>query len=262
MKFFLIILFCSGWLTVKSQDFSEYRHGIYNGKDAALFYRILYPVQFDSTKKYPIIVFLHGALEKGNDNESQLRIGGEFFLKEENRKNFPAIVLFPQCRERIVWADFDTDIDPVTQQPTRWHFPFKKNPSEPVRLLKALLDSLGTKTFVDTKRVYLGGLSQGGMGVFDMAARYPEFFAAAFPICGAGLSTTAKFFAGKVAMWIFHGDKDNVVPVRFSRDYNNRLQKLGSDVKYTEYPGVYHDCWNNVFAEPELMSWLFSKSKK
>lgn len=264
MKFFLTILLCIYCLAGKSQDFSEYQYGAYNGEDAALLYRILYPLPFDSAKKYPVIVFLHGAFERGNGNEAQLRIGGEYFLKEENRKNFPAIVLFPQCpmRSQMVWADFDTEIDSATGQAKRWHFPFKKKPSEPVRLLKDLLDSLCRKTFVDTKRVYLGGLSQGGMGVFDMAARYPDFFAAAFPICGAGLTTTARLFAGKVSMWIFHGEKDNVVPVRFSRDYYNRLQKSGSDVKFTEYPGVYHDCWNNVFAEPELMSWLFSKSKK
>ena len=129
MKFILTILLCISCLAGKSQDFSEYRYGTFNGRDAAMFYRILYPASFDSTKKYPVIVFLHGALEKGNDNESQLRIGGEYFLKEENRKNFPAIVLFPQCRDWVVWADFVTETDPATQQSTRWRFPFNKNPS-------------------------------------------------------------------------------------------------------------------------------------
>jgi predicted peptidase len=86
-------------------------------------------------------------------------------------------------------------------------------------------------------------------------------FAAAFPICGAGLTSTSRNFAKKVALWIFHGEKGEVVPTYFSRDYYKRLQKLGSDVKYTEYPGVHHDSWNKVFAEPELLSWLFSKSK-
>lgn len=263
MKLILQILISCVSLIAKSQDFSAYQYGLFQNKDAGLLYRILYPENFDSARKYPVIVFLHGAGERGNDNEAQLRIGGEYFLKEENRKNFPAIVIFPQCpgRDRIVWADFETEIDPATRQPKKWHFPFHKKPSEPVELLMGLLDSLRKRPFVDAKRVYLGGLSQGAMGVYDMAARYPDFFAAAFPICGAGLTSTAKIFAGKVSLWIFHGDQDNTVPVRFSRDYYNRLQKLGSDVKYTEYPGVYHDSWNNAFAEPELMNWLFSKSK-
>lgn len=261
MKLFLSVILCCTALAGRSQDFSAYQYGLFQGKDAGLLYRILYPGHFDTTHAYPLIVFLHGALARGNDNESQLLVAGAFFLKEENRKKFPAIVIFPQCPGYTVWADFSTEIDSTTGQAKKWHFPFHKKPSEPVELLKGLLDSLCSKRFVNARQVYIGGLSQGGMGVFDMAARYPDLFAAAFPICGAGPVSTAKKFAGKMSMWIFHGDRDDVVPVRFSRDYFNRLKKLGSDVRYTEYPGVYHDSWNNAFAEPELMSWLFSKSK-
>lgn len=255
------ILFCFCFLAVKSQDLSSYDYGIYRIGYEALPYRILYPVAFDSTRTYPVVVFLHGAFERGHDNESQLNIGGRYFLREENRKNFPAIVIFPQCDHSYVWADFETQIDSATGLAKKWYFPFRKKPSVPVQLLKALLDSLCTKPFVDTKRIYVGGISQGGMGVYDLVARYPDLFAAAFPICGAGLTGTAKNFAKKVSLWIFHGDKDDVVPVYFSRDYYKRLQKLGSDVKYTEYPGVHHDSWNKVFTEPELLTWLFGKSK-
>ena len=115
---------------------------------------------------------------------------------------------------------------------------------------------------MDGSRVYLGGLSQGGMGVFDMVARYPELFAAAFPMCGAGRISTAKDFGREVSLWIFHGEKDDIVPPRFSREYFKQVQKLGGDVRYTEYPGVFHACWVNAFNEPELLSWLFSKTKK
>jgi predicted peptidase len=223
---------------------------------------MLYPLSFDSAKQYPLVVFLHGAFEKGRDNNAQLDIGGRFFLRDENRKNFPAIVIFPQCPENDSWVYFDTKIDSATGLVKEWGFPFLKKPTAPTALLKELLDSLLNQHFVDKSRIYLGGLSQGGMGVYDMLARYPGIFAAAFPICGAGKISTAKNFAGKTALWIFHGEKDDIVPVYFSRDYYQRLQKLGADVKYSEYPGVFHNSWVNAFGEKELLAWLFSKSKK
>lgn len=259
-------LLCGIWSfaasLAKCQDLPAYEFASFSNHDGLLEYRILYPETFDTTRAYPVVIFLHGAYERGADNISQLRIGGEYFLRAENRKNFPAIIIFPQCPATQIWVDFETQLDSATGLATRWHFPFRKKPATPALLLKGLLDSLVTRPFVDAKRVYIGGLSQGGMGVFDMIARYPDLFAAAFPICGAGLTSTAKNFAGKVAVWIFHGEKDEIVPPRFSRDYFRRLQKLNSDVKYTEYPGVHHNSWVNTFKEPELLSWLFSKSKK
>ena len=254
---FLIISICS-----TSQDFSEYQSAYYSSEEGKLPYRILYPLDFDSAKSYPIVVFLHGAFEKGTDNKAQLNIGARFFLRDENRQNFPSLVIFPQCPENDSWAYFDTRIDSATGLAKEWDFPFPKKATTPTALLKKLLDSLSALHFIDHKRIYIGGLSQGGMGVFDIVARYPEMFAAAFPICGAGKASTAKNFAGKTSLWIFHGDKDNVVPVDFSRSYYTRLKKLGADVKYTEYPGVFHNSWVNAFAERDLLSWLFSKAKQ
>ena len=95
-----------------------------------------------------------------------------------------------------------------------------------------------------------------------MIARYPGIFAAAFPICGAGKLTTAKDFADKVALWIFHGSDDEIVPVYFARNFYKRLAKLNADVKYSEYPGVHHNSWVNAFGEKDLLNWLFSKTKK
>jgi predicted peptidase len=141
-------------------------------------------------------------------------------------------------------------------------FPVQKTPAATTRLLKALMDSSPSQSFIDRSHIYTGGLSQGGIGVYDMVARYPGLFAAAFPICGAGPVNTAPYFAGKTARCIFHGDKDDIVAVYFSRDYCQRLQKLNSEVKYTEYPAVYRNCWVTVFGEMDLLLWLFSHSKK
>jgi predicted peptidase len=115
---------------------------------------------------------------------------------------------------------------------------------------------------IDLSRIYVGGLSQGGMGVLDLISRYPETFTAALSICGAGNSSTVKRFAGKVSLWLFHGSIDEIVPTSFSREYNKKLLKAGADVQYSEYPGVSHNSWVNAFNEPSLLYWLFSKRKK
>jgi predicted peptidase len=146
---------------------------------------------------------------------------------------------------KVIGADFLTDALPTV----------------PGALVKALLDSLLASGKVDAKRVYIGGLSLGGIGTYDILAPYPQLFAAAFPICGAGNIKTAANFANKVPLWIFHGSDDNAVPVDFSRAYYAELQKLGSEVKYSEYPGVGHNSWDNAFAEPDLLPWLFRHHK-
>ncbi len=258
----LVIILIHAIPVAKSQDLNAYAFADFREGKNILPYRMLMPVSFDSSKKYPLLVFLHGAFEKGSDNQSQLSIGGRYFLYKENRERFPAIIIFPQCPELDSWAYFETQIDSATGLVNKWNFPFKKEPTTTTALLKHLLDSLVALKYLDPSRVYIGGISQGGMGVFDMAARYPDLFAAAFPICGAGRINTAKNFSGKVAVWIFHGEKDEIVPVRFSREYFKQLQKQGADVRYTEYPGVFHNSWVNALNEPELLTWLFSKSKK
>ena len=255
----MLLVLCLSYTCLNAQDLSEYKYGIFTKNNHSLPYRLLYPPSFDPSKKYPLVVFLHGSYEKGTDNELQLNIGGRYFLR--NREQYPAFVLFPQCPVDDSWAYFETRLDSVTGLANSWYFPFRKEPTQSTGLLKNLLDSLVLLPPVDPNRVYLGGLSQGGMGVFDMVARYPGMFAAAFPICGAGKVATAKYFAKQVPLWIFHGDKDDIVPVRFSRDFYKQIQKQGGNARYSEYPGVYHNSWVNAFGEKELLSWLFSNVK-
>jgi predicted peptidase len=262
MKQLLFFFLLLGVVSSKAQEMGEYKFAQFAEGRHFLPYRILLPASFDSSKKYPLVIFLHGALQKGTENEAQLNIGGRYFLREENRNRFPAIILFPQCPADDSWAYFETQLDSTSGLATKWFFPFRKEPTPVVLLVKHLLDSLINLHYVDVSKIYLGGLSQGGMGVFDMVARYPDLFAAAFPICGAGRVSTSKNFAGEVALWIFHGEKDDIVPARFARDYYKQLSRLGADVRYTEYPGVFHNSWVNAFNEPDLLPWLFSKSKK
>lgn len=140
-------------------------------------------------------------------------------------------------------------------------FPFEKKPTPVVKGLMRLLDTLSSQKFVNPRRIYIAGLSMGGMGVLDIIARYPDKFAAGISICGAGNVNTSKRFAGKVPLWLFHGAKDDVVPSSYSRDFYKKLKKDNADVRYTEYPNIFHDSWIDAFAEPDLFSWMFSKSK-
>jgi predicted peptidase len=250
----LLLIIISG--SCYTQDLSDYEKHIFK---TALPYRLLRPVQQDSTKKYPLVIFLHGAFEKGTDNELQLNIGGRFFLRPNNRQQFPSYVLFPQCPQDDSWAYFETTLDSLTGQVKKWDFPFKRKPTNVTQQLFSLIDSLRNDPLIDTSKIYIAGLSQGGMGVLDMIARKPDLFAAGISMCGAGDVTTTKFFKDKVSLWLFHGDKDDVVPVEFSRKYYGRLKDSKRSVRYNEYAGVMHPSWVNAFAEPELLSWLFSQ---
>ncbi|HEX7692745.1 MAG TPA: phospholipase, partial [Sediminibacterium sp.] len=115
---------------------------------------------------------------------------------------------------------------------------------------------------IDRSRIYIAGLSQGGMGVLDIIARKPDIFAGALAICGAGEPSTAKLFAGKVSLWLFHGDKDDVVPVDFDRQFYRKLKRANAVVRYSEYAGTGHNSWVNAFSEPGLMQWLFAQQKR
>lgn len=247
-------------LFVSAQDLSAYRKNYFLGSNGIeLPYRLLPPLTTE--KKNPLVIFLHGAFEKGVDNELQLNIGGRFFMRDSIRNNYPAYVLFPQCPADDSWAYFENQLDLKTGYATDWNFPFRKEPAKITAVLKQLIDTLLASGMIDLSRVYIAGLSQGGMGVLDLIARNPQTFAAAISICGAGEPATSRLFAGKTSLWLFHGDKDEVVPVNFSRQYFKRLKKLASVVRYNEYPAVGHNCWGKALTEPDLMSWLFAQVK-
>lgn len=260
MRLLFIVMFLMKIFVGFSQDMTAYESHIFFKAGSGLPYRLLLPQHLDSSRRYPLIVFLHGANQKGNDNEAQLAIGGRFFLRQQNRDSFPAVIIFPQCPENDAWADFSVDMDSATHEVKRLIFPFGR-PTRISATLIQLVDSFTHLGFVNNKQVYIAGLSQGGMGVLDLIARYPNTFAAALSICGVGDISTAKRFAGRVALWLFHGNKDDVIPVYYSREYYKKLKKEKADVRYSEYENVFHNSWVNALNEPRLLQWLFSKSK-
>jgi predicted peptidase len=240
-----------------SLDVYEKKEFVYNGN--TLPYRILYPANYDKTKKYPLLLFLHGAGERGKDNERQLIWGGKLFITEENRKNFPAIIVLPQCPEESFWAVIKVDRS-VT--PAKFDFDYTAEPNWPLVAANELVKKIMKEEAVDKKQVYISGLSMGGMGTFESVYRYPELYAAALPICGGGDVAHYDKRVAKIPFWIFHGSADAVVNPQLSRDMVEKLKSLKAEVKYTEYPGVNHNSWENAFKEPDYLSWMLAHKKK
>ncbi|MEP0844662.1 MAG: prolyl oligopeptidase family serine peptidase [Phycisphaerae bacterium] len=185
----------------------------------------------DATKKWPMILFLHGAGERGRD-VNRVKIHGPPKLIDKGRE-FPFIIVSPQC------------------PPDTWWEPFS---------LKVLLDEIEARYRVDPDRVYVTGLSMGGFGTWDLAARFPERFAAIAPICGGGNPVVAGRIR-RLPAWVFHGEADPVVPFKRSQEMVDALKAVGGDVKFTSYPGVGHDSWTATYENPELYQWFLSHKR-
>lgn len=244
--------------SLNAQDLSLYEKHSFSHEGDVLLYRALLPENYDETKSYPLILFLHGAGERGNDNEKQLVHGAKMFLNDEVRAGFPAILLFPQCPQDEYWANVHID---RSEDGLKLDFSKEMPPSRPMKLVQALMGEWLAKPQVDNSRIYVMGLSMGGMGTFEILSRNPEMFAAAVPICGGGNPDKAELYAQNTAIWIFHGAKDNVVAPHFSTTMLQALQNAGGQPAITIYPEANHNSWDPAFAEPELLPWLFAKQK-
>ena len=238
-------------------SFEKKEYNFADGK--VLPYRILYPENYDKTKKYPLVLFLHGAGERGNDNEKQLVHGSKLFLDAENRKKFPAIVIYPQCPANSFWASIRID---TSVRPRVLAFDYTGEANWPLTAANELVHKIASEEAVDHRRIYVAGLSMGGMGTFEAVYRNPTLYAAALPICGGADLNSYGSWTGKTPFWIFHGDADPVVNVKLSRDANEKLKSIKAKVKYTEYPGVNHNSWDSAFAEPDFLKWMFGQKRK
>lgn len=208
-------------------------------------YRLFKPERYDAKQKYPLILFLHGAVGLGSDNRLQFNGGNEVPPKAltapEAQAKYPAFILAPQCPRNDSWS-------------RNWG----AQPSESMRLSLATMAALEKEFSIDPDRLYVIGLSMGGHGVWDLISRKPAMFAAAIPICSAGNPDKAKLLVN-LPIWCFHGDADPLVSVKYAREMMAALQKAGGHPKYTEYPGVGHNSYVNAFKEPELLPWLFAQ---
>ncbi len=223
-------------------------------------YRLLLPANYDSQKKYPLILFLHGSGERGNNNASQLNHGGKLFTSDSIMENYPAIVVFPQCAAKSRWSSQMIQKDIVVKK-GKIGPPPNAPPTKDMQLLMDLITELQNSYPVDKRKMYVGGLSLGGMGTYDLVYRMPKTFAAAFPICGGGNVSTVKNMKN-TSWWIFHGQKDSSVLVEYSKTMAAALKVAGAKVKLTIYPEDGHNSWDDAFKEPGLFAWMFKKKLK
>lgn len=240
-----------------AQSFESYEKHQYIKNNDTLPYRLLLPEGYQKGKKYPLVIFLHGAGERGNDNEKQLTHGGSLFVSGENRQKYPAIVVFPQCSQKSYWSNVK-----IAGSGTNRVFEFTNGgtPTFPMQLLIELMKDLDKQYGISQQQVYVMGLSMGGMGTFELVNRMPETFAAAIPICGGANTATAANLKG-TKWWVFHGGKDDVVLPRYSEEMVAAMKKNKVSVKFTLFPDANHNSWDATFAQPGLLKWLFSQSR-
>jgi len=256
MKYLNLLFVCFIFNYLNSQELKLYEKESFVYENDTLNYRILKPLNYNPNKQYPVHLFLHGSGERGNDNSSQLTHGGKLFLKKENREKYNSWVIFPQCSENDRWPSLSSD---------QWNNSFNNKISKPNKslgLVIKLMDEFIEKKQVDKQRIYVSGLSMGGMGAFEILFRRPDMFAAATPICGNGIPQLAKLYAEKVPLWIFHGSDDNVVSPKYSLAMAKAIIEAGGSPKMTLYENTGHGSWNNAFAEKNFLKWIHSKSNK
>ncbi len=254
LMFVLMAFLGSQLVSAQHQELYSQEHFI-SGNDT-LHYRMLLPKDFSESKQYPIVLFLHGAGERGNDNAKQLSHGSKLFV--DNRDLFPAIVIFPQCPQEDYWANATVD---RSTKPITLKFPLDIAPTKSMTLVMQLMDEMVMKSYAKKDQVYVAGLSMGGMGTFEILYRKPETFTAAFAICGAGNPEAAENYAKKVPMWIFHGANDDVVNPQSSVYMVSGILKYGGKPNFSLFAKDNHNSWDSAFAEPELLPWLFSNIK-
>lgn len=260
MKILLLLLFTFLMIPLLSvsQEYPAFeKKWLVQGNDT-LPYRILLPENYEKGKSYPLIIFLHGAGERGRDNEKQLVHGAALFLKKENRDSFPAIVIFPQCSTEDYWSNVLRIHDDKGSR--SFNFIAGGPAGHYLQMVSELIPYMTSTYPVNKKKIYVAGLSMGGMGTFELVRRMPGTFAAAISICGGANPLTAIKMKD-IKWWIFHGLKDDVVNPQFSKNMADALKKQGARVKLTLYPNANHNSWDSAFAEPGLLQWLFAQEK-
>jgi poly(3-hydroxybutyrate) depolymerase len=233
---FLLITFIPS-ASVAQQGLRRPYAGYHEHYHDGLRYGLFKPHGYDASKSYPLAVYLHGA----NDTLSR-----ELTLyREAIQREHPCFVLTPKClNPNVGWGE-------------TWH---DAHTPDMVKVL-AVVDSLVRLYSIDKNRLYLYGISMGGFGTFSVLSKEPGKFAAGYAVCG-GSSVQAAPRLLQTPLWIFHGTEDDIVPVRYSRDVYHEMIRLGGKyVRYTEYPGVKHNSWENVAREKSLIRWLFLQEK-
>ncbi len=198
-------------------------------KEATIRFWLFLPKDYDEKESWPLMLFMHGAGERGDDLQLVKKWGPPRIV--EGRSDFPFVVVSPQCPRNQWW-----DVDQMEQ----------------------LVDRLSGQYKIDKSRMYCTGLSMGGYGTWGITAKYPKLFAAAVPICGGGDPKTAKQLT-HLPIWAFHGDADTAVPVERSKEMIAAIKEAGGEkAKLTVYEGVGHNSWSATYDNEQVYEWLLS----
>lgn len=240
----LALVFLSAAPHLWAQTVDDFEARTYTDGNFTLPYRLFVPTDYDPTQAYPLVLFLHGAGERGTDNRLQLtgQTAELVFVRPENQAQWPCIMMAPQCPPNGSWSSSG---------------PY---PTEPMHATLKAIKALKQEFHIDHKRMYITGLSMGGFGTYDMITRFPGRFAAAVPIA-SGWDPALAPRCVNTPLWAFHGTNDTTVPVQSDRNMIAAIIAAGGSPLYTEYPGVGHDSWDRAYAEPDLLPWLFSQSR-
>jgi predicted peptidase len=224
---------------------------------ATMQYRLHTPDRSSYKNKAPLLVFMHGAGERGGDNLAQ--VGPSVFIAGpgvlaigERAKAMPAFILAPQCS----WAP--EHWDGLTAGPKEIHF---NGSTKAMKTAMELVDTIiKDNPTIDTRRVYVMGMSMGGFATWEMISRWPEKFAAAAPMCGGGDTNFAQQIL-YMPIWAFHAKDDGNVPIVWDETIINKLKSLGGTPKFKTYTGPGHIVWGPAYREPDLFPWMFSQSQ-
>ena len=228
-----------------ARTFTDARGGV-------LRYRLLYPANYTPTRRYPLVLSLHGSGSEGTDNARQLGTIVCIFLPDAARRAFPCFVLAPQCPPKTYW---------VSKRRSAGAGARTGRPSTPIRQTLELLPTLLHTLPIDARRLYVMGYSSGGTGVWDIIARRPQLFAAAVPMSGRGNPRQARRIA-HLPLWAFQGGADRAVAPSYAHAMIAALRAAGSHPRYTEYPGADHNRAGALaLQQPGLLPWLFAQRR-
>ncbi len=234
--------------TEKSKDDIDFRKETYIGKNSVrLPYRLFVPPSYDASRKYPLLLWLHGTDGRGSDNISQItnknQLGAHFWIAGDIQTKFPMFVLAPQSPIGQSWAE------PEFNQPSQW-----------LTMAMEALAKVQKDFSIDPDRIYLAGQSMGGLAVWSLLQNYRGKWAAAIIMSAYDTFSDIPAIA-EAPLWVFQGDADQTVPVTTVRSMMAQLKKAHANVRYTEYHGVNHEVWTKAFAEPDLFPWLSAQKR-
>lgn len=215
-------------------------------------YRLYIPKGYDPRYKYALILYLHGAGDRGRDNKKQFSKLVMNMARSKEQLEHPAFIIAPQCPPQAKWVNVD------------WHngsYSVDATPiSRAMRTAIEILDQVQREYSIDPSKVLITGVSMGGIGSWDLVARFPGRFAAIMSVCGAGDPSKASLIKDTAA-WLFHGEKDKVVPTKASREMVSALQAVGASPVYIEYDNQEHGIWNEAYSDKAALKWFFSQHR-